>query len=1174
MYLSRLQIIGFKSFAQKIKLDFNEGISCIIGPNGSGKSNIVDAVRWVLGEQRTTVLRSDKMQSVIFNGTKNRKPMGMAEVSLTIQNNKKILNTEFDEVVITRRLYRSGESEYLINHTPVRLKDVLNLFMDTGLGPNSYSVIELKMVESILSENKAERRLLLEEAAGIVKYKIRRKSALNKLEATRNDLVRINDIISEVEKKVNSLSRQVGKARRYLSYSEELKKLDIDLNRFRYHQLLDELRPLKAQLKEVSKLREESHHQITMDEALLEEYKRELINLEQKIQKYNLQISALNEQLTKINQDEAVAHTRREQLLQNKSRFIEDIDQAERKIKLLQENLADYEKELQEILLRKEEAEQKLSEIESQRQSDLEILQKEKQEIDHLNQAFRQKFQEVSSLKDQQAQREYQFRFQSEQMAEIEEKMAEARQQIQHLETEIARVKNQQNELLAEHDRLKTHLENLQKKAQQFNDERAHLVQQKNKLLGSLEEARSRKNFFEQIVTSYEGFWKSTQYVMTHKDEFKGVRGTLSEIISTEDRYSGLLETLLGDALNYVLVETVNEARAIIDHVKRQKKGRITLVPLERIPHFENPLSEQNNNQLFFLKNVIQYQSEYRDLIELLLGDVVLVPDLDEALKLSQKYPQFRFITEQGEMVNFNREISSGDRDKRSVSIVGRKEQLQKLEKQVKALESELNTVLKKIEDVEKRSAANQSAILQTQEELKKIEAQRIDLEKQETQLQYEIDKRQQDTKEADQRLTHLRNENQKLKKAIESFSVQLDEMQKELNELERETIQRTSEYERKSEIMEQLLEEVQKARLQANNMRNQYENRLADIQRTRRSVADLKEEIERKRQDIKQINETLVQIDQDDENRKVEREKLWESRDALENEKDKVDQTFQELKAKIIDLEQQMREYRRQHDSSLDQSRQLELKINENELKAESIREYVLREYAEDVEVGIPYQDFNEAEAEERIQMLRMRIKNLGPVNPLAVQEYDQEKERLDFLVKQRDDLLQAEKSLIETIDKINKTARQQFMETFNQIKANFEKVFKSFFENGEGTIELEEDADPLEADIIFKIRTKGKRLQTLTLLSSGEKTLTAISLLFSIYLVKPSPFCILDEVDAPLDDINIGRFTEALRSFSKNTQFIVVTHNKRTMEAAQTLYGVTMEEEGVSKIVSVKFN
>ncbi len=1173
MYLSRLQLFGFKSFANKIKLDFNEGVSCIIGPNGSGKSNIVDAVRWVLGEQRTTALRSDKMQSVIFNGTRKRKPMGMAEVSMTIQNNKKILNTEFDEVVITRRLYRSGESEYLINNTPVRLKDVLNLFMDTGLGPNSYSVIELKMVESILSENKNERRQLFEEAAGIVKYKIRRKSALAKLDATRNDLVRINDIISEVEKKVNSLSRQVGKARRYLQYSEELRKTDIDLCRFRYHALLDEIRPLQAQLQEISKIKEESHHQITIEEALLEEYKREQVQREQQLQKISLQINELDQQIARINQDMAVAETKSEQLKQNKERFFSEIDSAEHKIKLLRENLETYQKEIEELTAEKEEAEKKLSEIETQRQAELEILQAEKQEIDKLNSTFKRQFQEVASFKDRLAQKEYQQRFLQEQLEALEQKLVEYQQAIQHIETSLAGNKKQQTELLRKHDDLKNELQKLQTKLQQLQEERLQLNQKKNSLLGKLEQARSRQNFFKQIMSSYEGFWKSTQFVMTHKEALPGIHGTLSEIISMDERYSRLLESLLGDALNYVIVDDVSAARRIIEFVKKEKKGRITLIPMDRVANWKPSFTQPSNN-LKFLKAEIKVPEAYCSLIDILLGDVIIVPTLDEAITLSEKYPQFRFVSEQGEMVNFNREISSGEISDRSVSIVGRKEQLQKIEQEVKAIERQVSELNEQISATDREIAQTQEAIQNQTNELNDLQTKQIELEKEENQLQYEIKKMQSESQQTDQRLDQIRSDRQRLSKEIETLQVQLDEMQQALNELEAETIQRTGAYEQKSESMEYMLEEVQKARLLANNLRNQFQNRQADIQRTRRTIEDLTKEIERKRNEIKKINETLIEIDEQNAKREQERVKIWESRDKLESEKQEMMQAFQELRDKINDLEEKTKEYRRKHDSTLEKSRQLELKINESHYKAESIREYALKEYSEDVEVAIPYQDFDEQAAEERIEMLRLRIKNMGQVNPLAVQEYDEEKKRLDFLTQQRDDLLNAEKSLIDTIDKINNTARKQFLDTFNQIKQNFEQVFKSFFENGEGTIELDAEADPLEADINIKVRTKGKRLQTLSLLSSGEKTLTAISLLFSIYLVKPSPFCILDEVDAPLDDTNIGRFTEALKSFSKNTQFIVVTHNKRTMESASTLYGVTMEEEGVSKIVSVKFN
>ena len=1173
MYLSRLQLFGFKSFAQKVRLDFNQGVSCIIGPNGSGKSNIVDAVRWVLGEQRTTALRSDKMQSVIFNGTHKRKPMGMAEVSMTIQNNKKILNTEFDEVVITRRLYRSGESEYLINNVPVRLKDVLNLFMDTGLGPNSYSVIELKMVESILSENKNERRQLFEEAAGIVKYKIRRKSALAKLDATRNDLVRINDIISEVEKKVNSLSRQVGKARRYLQYSEELRKTDIDLCRYRYHALLDEIRPLQAQLQEISKIKEESHHQITIEEALLEEYKREQVQREQQLQKISLQINELDQQIARINQDMAVAETKSEQLKQNKERFFTEIDEAERKTKLLQESLKTYQAEIEKLTAEKEEAERKLSEIESQRQAELEVLQAEKQEIDKLNNEFKRQFQEVANFKDRLAQKEYQQRFLQEQLEELEQKSVEFQQAVQHIETSLAGNKKRQTELIRKYDDLKNELQKLKAKEQELQQERLQLNQKKNSLLGKLEQARSRQNFFKQIMSSYEGFWKSTQFVMTHKEELPGIHGTLSDIISTEEPYSKLLESLLGDALNYVIVDNVTAARRIIEFVKKEKKGRITLIPMDRVPATQPAQSESANN-LKFLKEQIKVSDAYRSLIDILLGDVIIVPTLDEAIALSEKYPQYRFVSEQGEMVNFNREISSGETSERSVSIVGRKEQLQKIEQEVKAIEQEVAALTDKIQATDRAIEQTRRKLEEQTNALNALQSKRIELEKEENQFQYEINKLRSEAQQTEDRIDQIRSERQRLSKEIETLQVQLEEMQQALNELEAETIQRTSAYEQKSEAMEYLLEEVQKARIQANNLRNQFQNRQADIQRTQRTIEDLSNEIERKRNEIKKINETLVNIDLQNEKREQERVKIWESRDRLEQQKQEMMQAFQELRDKINELEEKTKEYRRKHDSTLEKSRQLELKINESHYKAESIREYALKEYSEDVEVAIPFQDFDEQAAEERIEMLRLRIKNMGPVNPLAVQEYDEEKKRLDFLTQQRDDLLNAEKSLIDTIDKINKTAREQFLTTFNQIKENFSKVFKSFFENGEGTIELDPEMDPLEADINIKVRTKGKRLQTLSLLSSGEKTLTAISLLFAIYLVKPSPFCILDEVDAPLDDTNIGRFTDALVEFSKNTQFIVVTHNKRTMEAAGTLYGVTMEEEGVSKIVSVKFN
>ncbi len=1171
MYLSKLKLFGFKSFANKTTLEFNSGISCIIGPNGSGKSNIVDAIRWVLGEQRTSLLRSDKMENVIFNGTHARKPVGMAEVAMTIENNKGILKTDFNEVVISRRLYRSGESQYLINNTPVRLKDVLDIFMDTGLGSNSYSVIELKMVESILSENKNERRQLFEEAAGVVKYKVRRKSALRKLDATRADLTRLNDIISEVQKSVNSLSRQVGKARRYLSYTEELKKLDVDLARFRYNRLLDEIRPLSQQLKEVSKIKEESHHQITIDEALLEEYKREHLKIEQEMRELNQTLHDLDTQVAKISQEQAIAQTRSEEMVKNRTRYISEIEDFQKRIQILQENISKYEGEIAELTQQKEIADGQFAQIEGERQTELEKIQRDKQEIEQLNARFRQKFEQVSALKETLRQNEFQIQFRREQIEQLTAKFSEQKLLKEDLQQKHSELLKQREQLNAEREQLKQKLKERQSAEESALQKLEALQTQKNTLTAELERLNSRRQFFEQIIANYEGHARSTQFVMKRRTNFSGLIGPLSDIFTVNDTYSRATEILLGNLLDYVLVETVSDARQIIASVQKENQGRITLIPLEKVPKINAP--QKASAELRYLTDFVSSEARFGGLLQLLVGDVAVADNLDQALALSERHPQLRFITPQGEIVSFNREISAGEKETRGASVIGRKEQLKKYEVSATKTAAELQNIKETIIASEKEVEKLRSDQQQLNGRLNQLYQQSVETEKRETQVLYEINKIVSEQKQKDGQLQQLQAEIQKSENENQTVSAQVSAEQQTLNELEKETIQKTRAYEQNSSLLENLLDEVQQARIQASNLQNQLHNRTQDLARTSKEIENLQNDIRHHQAEIEQIDQSIVLIEKQNKDRREQQREIWEKRDNLEEQRNKIEQALQEIKTQIYDTEEQTRKYRRQHDSSLEKGRALELKINEHRYKAETLREQILKEYSEDIEVGIPYDDLNEQESEERIETLRARIKNLGPVNPLAVSEYEKEKERLDFLTQQRDDLLKAEKSLLETIDKINKTARSRFLETFEAIKENFEQVFKTFFERGEGTISLEQNEDPLEADIDIKVRTKGRQLQTLTLLSGGEKTLTAISLLFAIYLVKPSPFCILDEVDAPLDDVNVTRFTKALENFSENTQFIVVTHNKNTMEAASTMYGVTMEEEGVSKLVSVKF-
>ncbi len=1174
MYLSKLQLFGFKSFAQKTNLKFNDGISCVIGPNGSGKSNIVDAIRWVLGEQRTTLLRSDKMENVLFNGTKQRKPIGMAEVSLTIQNNKNILNTEYNEVLISRRLYRSGESQYLINKTPVRLKDVLDIFMDTGMGANSYSIIELKMVESILSENRQERRQLFEEAAGVVKYKIRRKSALRKLDAARSDLTRVNDIITEVEKNVNSLSRQVGKARRYLAYTEDLKKTDINLSRFRYHRLLNEIRPLQTQLQEASKLKEESHHQITIDEALLEDYKRELIKTEQSLQQINQKLHEQDTNIAQIKQDEAVAQTKSEEITKTKERYKIEIDDFSQKISVLEDNLKHYEDELVSLISQKETFDAQYAEIEKERISEVEKLQSEKTDIDKLNNDFRSNLQLISNEKERLKPNEYQFKFQKEQLISLEKSKDAHGETINSLEKETKRINDEKAALKDKFNQLNNELNSLETKAEKLQNDQRTFENERNQNLSELERAKSRLHFFQQIISNYEGHSQSAKFAMEKKDQFAGLHGPLADIISVDEKYARAVETVLGDSLNFIIVDNTNTAKKLIQIVKEQNKGRITLIPLDRVKEISNVESPADTDQITVLSELIQCDNQYKNLVNLLLGDAAIVDTLEEALIQSKNYPQLRFITLSGEMVNFNREVSGGSIDKKGTAIIGRHDQLQKYAKEVEHFQSILKKLENKLADISKLLKCNKDSQDQVKEKLSQQQNEIIEFEKIESQVLYEINKHKNDQQDDGSRLTQLQDNIKELEETIGVIQNKVENQQQELNLLEKETILRTNEYEQKSDSLQALLEEVQKSRLNVTNLQNQVTNRQNDISRSQRMHKELQDNTTKRKDEIEQIDQLLIQLENDSQKRRDEQIKIWELRDQYENERNQIERQLQELKDKIVNIEDQAKTYRKQHDSTLERSRSLEIRVNENRYKAESIREYILKEYSEDIEIGIPYDGLDEQESEDKIESLKNRIKNLGLVNPLAVSEYEKEKERFDFLSKQRDDLLKAETSLMETIEKINTTARKQFIETFTAIKKNFEKVFQSFFENGEGTIKLEESIDPLEADIEINVSAKGKRLQTLALLSGGEKTLTAISLLFSIYLVKPSPFCVLDEVDAPLDDVNILRFTDALKNYSNKTQFIVVTHNKRTMEAAQTMYGVTMEEEGISKLVSVKFN
>jgi chromosome segregation protein len=1172
MYLSKLEIFGFKSFAQKTGLKFTEGIACVIGPNGSGKSNIVDSIRWVLGEQKISTLRTDRMENVIFNGTNNRKPLGMAEVSLTIQNNKQILRQEFTEVVVTRRLYRSGESHYLINKAPCRLKDIQELFMDTGMGSDSYSVIELSMVENIISENPADRRHLFEEAAGVTKYKARRKSALRKLDSTLQDMNRINDIIVEIRRNVNSLSRQVGKARRYLEYKAELQKIEVDLARFRYTRLMDEIAPLQKQLAEISVIREDANHQITLEEALLEEYKREILQAEDQLQTTAKHLAEQDDQINLIKQEEAVAQTRSQALnesIKRNEKDIVDFTTRSGQLSEREKNLSDEIKEQEKIV-----AEAKNIYETAKQEYDLFAagMQQEKAGIQELNTAYKAALDDYNSVREIFYQKQYQTEVAGNQARQLTEEAALA----EKADKEIARrMKEMAERSIGQKEVLNGIEKELISRRQTVDDINRKINTLQTTLQESkqvLENRRAKKEFFEQLLTRYEGHTQATRFLMQNRQQFPGIHGPLSEMISVRDEFRAAVESALGETLDYVIVDTLNTARMILKSFSGEKHGRVTLLPLDLLESVKTPAAHLPS--LKPLSGEVRVKTPYRKIIDVLLGDVYLVEDLESAIGKAGKNGSARFVTSEGELYQYPPAISGGASVEDESSLTGRSERLAALQKDIETIEKKIQ---KHATDIEEADIRKKGVVA----EITSFESRRTEIinvlaasEKSEAQLNYEKKSGDVSAKERLLKIEALRRQISDYQKDLSGAEEELSHKKNLLEQLEEKSRQANASYDQKYNTLQSQSDVMQKKQVEYIGQQNNKEGLEHELNRTREQISELSGLIDKRKSEIGEMQTELKQIRDGKKDREDRQKRIWEQRDRIEGGREKIQQTYHELRDKILNLENQIKKFRKQHDSSVERSRQLELQIQENQMKSENLMERIREEYSADISVGIAFEGLEVEECEQQIETLKFKIIQLGQVNPLAVSEYEKENERLQFYEKQFSDLEEAEKSLRKTIQKINITARQQFLETFEQIKVNFEKVFGSFFKSGEGTLRLDEESDPLEANIEIFVRPKGKRVQTIYLLSGGEKTLTAISLLFAIYLVKPSPFCILDEIDAPLDDVNIGRFTQALRDFSTDTQFIVVTHNKRTMEAADTLYGVTMEEEGLSKLVSVKFN
>lgn len=1175
MYLSRLEMVGFKSFAMKTDLSFNDGVTAIVGPNGCGKTNIVDAIRWVLGEQKTSALRADSMEQVIFNGSKARKPLGMSEVSLTIENNKKILPTEYSQVVITRRLFRSGESQYLLNKTQCRLRDIVDLFMDTGMGADAYSVIELKMIETILSDKADERRHLFEEAAGVTKYKARRKEATRKLEAAQRDISRVQDIVREVQKTVNSLARQAEKARQHQELSTRLRELDRILFAFEYADEYMALKQLEAMIAEVRQRKEAAEQLLAEQETSVEAAEKAHEQAEMELRTALDVESETRTTLSDFRQQASVLEER----LSSVERTIERLDRehsessqqqvsTEEELRIVRERLHLMRDELVQANATLDERRDIVTGAQAALQSARDLLTERRDEVTTLRQHVNEQRSQADRVRIQGEALTRRLSENERQLAQLLERADQVERQITsesadlpQLETALQEAEANLHNAEARQTALRTEQEGLQSKVEDLKAKAAHTNASLEFLVGLVDTTESSKF----LMNTPE--WKPS-----------GEKLTLAEVLNTSDDLRVAIEAALGDAARYFVVANRAEAQEAIGALSRNNVGKATFLCRDAVPSLQPPPSiGQHDAIMGWASELVQCDETLRGAVRGILGRTVVVRDVDAAWAAIASTPADSAVTLAGEIVHRSGALRGGSASRTEGVRVGRRERIEQLRQEVIELDGQIATTETRLREI-------------------KAELQTIDLR-----VLGEVvrrtavarNERQQRIDNLRGRIDDLQGQRQNLLQEAEGFRGELESLTSRMKELDvhaEEAQQQLMQHEGK---VERAAEQV----FMAEGVMSEASARLREAEIL---MVRLDGDLQSLQADEVRLSNQSLTIDQRRDQREQERVSLGEQRTTLTQQlaearsavdtataalatavgrREAQELSLQEKTAASHAASEHVRSQRRTVEVIVQELHDGDLKLNGAQLRMESL----VRRAVEELEIEVPTEpsvpeiEQSTEELHTDVQDIRRKLTSMGNVNFLALEEHEREAERLTFLTQQLADLVDSERTLTETIAEINRTAREQFTNTFAKIRENFTELFKVLFsEDDEADLLMVEDEenDPLECKIDIIAKPRGKRPHSIEMLSGGEKTLTAIALLFSIYLVKPSPFCILDEVDAPLDDANIDRYLKIIRKFSENTQFLMITHNKKTMEAADTLYGVTMEEPAVSKVVSVQLS
>ncbi len=1187
MHLKKLEIFGFKSFAHKLSLEFGPGITCVVGPNGCGKTNVADAIRWVLGEQSPSELRGSSMSDVIFNGTKQRRRLGMAEVTLSIDNTEGYLPTDYSEVVIGRRVFRSGESEYIINKNTCRLRDIRDLFLDTGIGSKTYSLIERKMVDSVLSDSTGHRRFMFEEAAGIMKYKVRKRSALNKLDATEVDMQRVADIITEVEKQVRSLKRQLAQARRHRHYTDSLTELEISLGRKEYWRWHSERDASAARVAELRSALEESEGTLGKAERSGLGIRTELKDREEALASLELEVKDLESKARRLADSLLVARERRSAAQRRVSELDTELTDIGADLNLALKRSADLDAEIETVTGLLEERDQDMS-------AKSEELAAIEQEYRRLTDALAgQKQTRIDGLESSAGVKGelegYRARLDDlmKEHLDIETSLGDARRTLAEKEERILEILEDERRLMgALHDARTSE----KAKTSTLNDSRENLLkarEQVSRVTGELDAARHKEELLSEIKDGYGGFQDGVRALFSDRShDIDGLMGTVADLIEVEPSMAAAVETALGSSVQYVVSRDVASAKSAMRHLAAGSLGRATFVPLAELRRVrvdsvpEHLLSAEG--VIGPAAGFVRCDPECAPLVEFLLEGVLVVKDLGVALDLASR-PEARelsFVSPDGEMATAVGVLSGGRQGHEEAGLLRRAARVEAARRDIESLTRRLEEAKVAEGRASQALAAAGQAATSSEEDAEVADAELWEVKRSLTELELAKTNLAEKIVELSSQRDVLGSRMETTRRDVESLAERLtllsrgeDELGEKLDELEREFTRVGRQRGKISEEEKQRGIEAASARSGLTALKTEHAQ-FTETARTARSVTERKR-LERS-EHLRVVTELDGRIGED--SRALE--EIDAGKRALETERDAMRETTGGLKTELEKLDSDTRSSRESKDRVQTELHELEVKDAERKSRCEAMRERLREDYSVDIhELGDLPEDpetepFDVPKVREEVDRLRARLRSMGPVNLLALDEYDEESKRLEFLSAQFDDLERSKASLKEAIEKINSSATKMFVETFGLVRTNFIATFQRLFEGGEADLRLLEPGDPLESPIEIVASPRGKRLGRLSLLSGGERALTAIALLFAIYLVKPSPFCILDEVDAPLDDANVRRFIRMLREFSERTQFVIITHNKSTMRSADRLYGITMEESGVSKIVSVRLD